>query len=247
MTEETIQCEGGELLVHSWPPQSPACNRVDIRHGLKTHSGHQIWTVEQFAAAGRPVGSGSQTRGFEGGKLAGAAAPAPPPDETSRLRNLIMPHIDAAYSLARFLARDPVAAEDIAQEALLKALRNIDSLRGDVRPWLLAIVRNTFFDRRRREDGRIVAGRAAEAAFAETPDMSQVSPEAALIRRGDVAALRAAIEAIPEPFREALVLRDIEELSYREVSKITGAPLGTVMSRLARARAQLVGKLGSRG
>jgi len=179
-----------------------------------------------------------------GAGLGGAAAPVLPSSQAPRFRDELAPHIDAAYSLARYLARDAAAAEDIAQEALLKAFRSLDSLRGDVKPWLLAIVRNAYFDWRRRGDDRTVTGPAAEAALAQTPDDNHESVETALIRQGDVAALRAAIEAIPEPFREALVLRDLEELSYREVAEITGAPMGTVMSRLARARRMLAERMG---
>ncbi|HEY2710654.1 MAG TPA: sigma-70 family RNA polymerase sigma factor [Caulobacteraceae bacterium] len=175
---------------------------------------------------------------------AGAAAPLPRPSEASRFRELIEPHIDAAYSLARYLTRDATAAEDIAQEALLKAIRAGDSLRGEVRPWLLTIVRNTYFDWRRRDSGRVVTGPAADVVLAETPDEAQPSAESALIRQGDVAALRTAIETIPEPFREALVLRDLDELSYRDVAQITGVPMGTVMSRLARARRMLGERMG---
>jgi RNA polymerase sigma factor (sigma-70 family) len=178
------------------------------------------------------------------GGLPGGTATLSRPLAASRFRELIAPHIDAAYSLARYLARDPAAAEDIAQEALLKAFRNLDGLRGEPRPWLMAIVRNAYFDWRRRGDDRLVGGPAAETALAETPDPDQESVETTLIRRGDVAALRAAIEAVPEPFREALVLRDLEELSYREVAEITGVPMGTVMSRLARARRMLGERLG---
>jgi len=152
--------------------------------------------------------------------------------------------MDAAYSLARYLARDAAAAEDIAQEALLKAYRNIDALRGgEVKPWLLTIVRNAYFDWRRRDNGRTVTGPAAEVAMAETP-AEDTSAEDAVIRQGDVAALRRAIETVPEPFREALVLRDLEELSYREIAEITAVPMGTVMSRLARARRMLGERLG---
>ena len=197
---------------------------------------------ESRSARERPGNPGSESRDRVGDDPVGPAATAPM--EASRFRELITPHIDAAYSLARYLARDPAAAEDIAQEALMKAFRNVGELRGEVRPWLLAIVRNAYFDWRRSDNGRTVTGPAAEAAFAETPDASQASPEAALIRRGDVQALRAAIETIPEPFREALVLRDLEELSYREVSDITGVPLGTVMSRLSRARRMLGERMG---
>ncbi|HVN01401.1 MAG TPA: sigma-70 family RNA polymerase sigma factor [Caulobacteraceae bacterium] len=175
---------------------------------------------------------------------AGVAAPFPRPSGAPRFRELIEPHIDAAYSLARYLARDATAAEDIAQEALLKAFRNIDNVRGEVRPWLLAIVRNTYFDWRRRDGGRLVVGPAADVAMAQTPDDGTPSAEAALIQQGDVAGLRAAIDAIPEPFREALVLRDLEELSYRDVAEITGVPMGTVMSRLARARRMLGERMG---
>ena len=175
---------------------------------------------------------------------AGAAAPFPRPSEAPRFRELIAPHIDAAYSLARYLARDAAAAEDIAQEALLKAFRNIDTLRGDeVKPWLMAIVRNTYFDWRRRDNDRTVTGPVADLAMAETP-AEETSAEDALIRQGDVAALRRAIETIPEPFREALVLRDLEELSYRDVAEVTGVPMGTVMSRLARARRMLGERMG---
>ena len=177
------------------------------------------------------------------GRPGGTATTQPSP-AASRFRELILPHADAAYTLARYLARDPVAAEDIAQEALLKAYRSIDALRSEPRAWLLAIVRNAFFDWRRRGDERLVGGPIAEAQMAEAADPDQETAEASLIRRGDVAALRAAIEAVPEPFREALVLRDLEELSYRQVAEITGVPMGTVMSRLARARRMLGERLG---
>ena len=178
------------------------------------------------------------------GGPSGAAAPLPRPSEAPRFRELIGPHIDAAYSLARYLARDAAAAEDIAQEALLKAFRSIDSLRGgEVKPWLMAIVRNAYFDWRRRDNGRMVTGPAADVAMAETA-AEDSSAEDALIRQGDVAALRRAIETIPEPFREALVLRDLEELSYREIAEITAVPMGTVMSRLARARRMLGERMG---
>ena len=108
------------------------------------------------SAASGPAGFSSAPRGApRRAEPAGAAAPFPRPSEAPRFRELIAPHIDAAYSLARYLARDAAAAEDIAQEALLKAFRNIDSLRGgEVKPWLMAIVRNAYFDWRRRDNGR---------------------------------------------------------------------------------------------
>jgi RNA polymerase sigma-70 factor (ECF subfamily) len=178
---------------------------------------------------------------------AGTAPPVPRPPEAARFRELILPHIDAAYSLARYLARDPTAAEDIAQEALLKAYRNLGALRGPPKPWLLAIVRNAHFDWRRAQRGAPLGGPAAEVVFAETADPTLETAEATLIRQGDVEGLRAAIEGVPEPFREALVLRELEELSYREIAEITGAPIGTVMSRLARARGMLARRMGVPG
>jgi len=195
--------------------------------------------------AARPAASPSSgNRTLVGGSLTGTAA-QPRPLAAPRFRDLIAPHIDAAYSLARYLARDPVAAEDIAQEALLKAFRNLDSLRGEPKPWLMAIVRNAYFDWRRRGDEQhLVGGEAAEDALADAADPDQDTPETALIRRGDVAQLRAAIQQLPEPFREALVLRELEELSYREVADVTSVPLGTVMSRLSRARRMLGERLG---
>ncbi len=105
-------------------------------------------------------------------------------------------------------------------------------------------MRNAYFDWRRSSHAPTLTGPAAEVALAETPDDTQDSAETQLIRSGDVAALRTAIEGVPEPFREALVLRELEELSYREIAEITGAPIGTVMSRLARARRVLGERMG---
>jgi RNA polymerase sigma factor (sigma-70 family) len=196
------------------------------------------------STASGPAGFSSAPRGEIRDRPPGGAAAPPRPSGAPRFRELIGPHIDAAYSLARYLARDAAAAEDIAQEALLKAYRNIDSLRGgEVKPWLMTIVRNAYFDWRRRDNGRTVTGPAAEVAMAETP-ADDTSAEDALVRQGDIAALRRAIETVPEPFREALVLRDLEELSYREIAEITAVPMGTVMSRLARARRMLGERMG---
>lgn len=169
------------------------------------------------------------------------------PASAARFRLLVLPHLGAAYSLARYLCRDAVAAEDIAQEAMLKAYRGFAGLRGgDAKPWLLAIVRNAYFDWIRRNRGW--EGLTAPAPGADDmsgiADPDQPSPESRLIQRGDVDALRAAIEAIPEPFREALVLRALEEMPYAAIAQVTGVPLGTVMSRLARARALLGRALG---
>jgi RNA polymerase sigma factor (sigma-70 family) len=176
----------------------------------------------------------------DGGRRA-AAEPDPPPlsaAEAQRFRVLIMPHLDAAYGFARYLTRDPSQAEDIVQEAFLKALRGFAGFRGgDPRAWLFAIVRTTFLSAAR---GRTTWADAEEIdAIASKDD----NPEAALLRQGEVASVRGAIEALPEPFREALVLRELEELSYRQIAEATSAPIGTVMSRLARARQMLLAAL----
>jgi RNA polymerase sigma factor (sigma-70 family) len=177
----------------------------------------------------------------------GAVAPAPlGPAERERFRRTVLPHLDAAYSFARFLCRDGAAAEDIVQEAFLRALRGFQGFRGDSpRAWLFAIVRNCVFTSGRAERGRA-------SLFADVPEPSDAlqggagadTPESMLVRSGEVEAVRRAIQTLPEPFRETLVLREIEDMSYREVAEVTGAPIGTVMSRLARARKMLAEALG---
>jgi RNA polymerase sigma-70 factor, ECF subfamily len=159
--------------------------------------------------------------------------------------DLVLPHLDAAYSLARFLTRDSEAAEDVVQDAVLKAHRGFASFRGgDAKAWLLTIVRREFIDwsNARRSAGAVFADVRAEAE-AEMARWDGDDPERALLRKGDVGAVREAIADLPEPFREAIVLRELEELSYAQVSAVTGAPLGTVMSRLARGRELLARRL----
>jgi RNA polymerase sigma-70 factor (ECF subfamily) len=155
------------------------------------------------------------------------------------LEQLILPHLDAAYNLARWLTRDAHDAEDVVQEACVRALRYIKSLKpGDVRPWFLTIVRNAFYDwiaRNRpaeliHDDGTIVA---------VTEDPSATDPQEAAIRKAEMQGLAEALAALPLQFREALVLRELEGLSYKEIARIADVPIGTVMSRLARARGLL--------
>ncbi len=188
-------------------------------------------------------------RPFGAGGAGGTVATAPSPSSaSSRFRELILPHLDSAYSLARYLCRDAAAAEDIAQDALLKAYRGFDSYRGgDPRAWLLAIVRNAYFDWARRRRAWETMTVADPDAGAEVVDGEAADAEQGLIQRGDVQALRAAVETLPEPFREALVLREFEELPYKTIAEVTGAPMGTVMSRLARARQMLGRAMGLAG
>ncbi|HMK89259.1 MAG TPA: sigma-70 family RNA polymerase sigma factor [Methylocystis sp.] len=174
----------------------------------------------------------------------------PASDEARRLfREQVLPWLDDAYSLARWLAGAGADAEDIVQDAYLKALKALEHTRVEnPRAWLLAIVRTTAYGwlAKNRPAAIVLAGGAEEAeahAPAASSDASP-SPEAALIEAADRARLSAAIEALPIVFREALVLREVNGLSYREIAEATGAPVGTVMSRLARARGLLIAKLG---
>ena len=158
---------------------------------------------------------------------------------------LALPHLDAAYCLARWLLRDPVAAEDVVQEAMLRALTYIGSFRGDnARAWLLRIVRTAAHDRlaataRSCEVPLVMQGDEDAPAVNEPADPAD-DPEAALSRRQDRAALAAALAALPVELRECLVLRELEEMSYRDIAQVTGVPVGTVMSRLWRARQALL-------
>jgi RNA polymerase sigma factor (sigma-70 family) len=173
-----------------------------------------------------------------GAAAAAAIAGAPDPERARRFHKEAMPHLESAYSFARYLCRDDHAAEDIVHEAYVRALRGYGGFRGeDIRPWLFAIVRNCFLD-------SIKAGRDtialddAPAATSEK-DADHETPETILARKRDAERLRDTIESLPEPFREAIVLRELEELSYKEIAMIAGVPIGTVMSRLARARQML--------
>jgi RNA polymerase sigma factor (sigma-70 family) len=176
------------------------------------------------------------------GVRASPPAPAPlNPAQAARFRETTLPHLEAAYNLARFLARDPIAAEDIVQEAFVRALRGFDGYGGgQARAWLLAIVRNCFFDwlKANRTHAALLVEPSdeAERTLERLPDPAAEDPEAALLRQADARTLRTMVDQLPEPFRQALVLREFEELSYREIGEATGAPIGTVMSRLARAR-----------
>ena len=150
----------------------------------------------------------------------------------------IMPHLDAAYSLARFLVRNDQDAEDVVQEACLRAFRFYENFRGEnSRAWFLKIVRNTSFtalQRTRTNEADVVFDEELHSPEDAQPDVGEQ-----LDRELDRQTVRAAIEELPAEFREVITLRELEDCSYKEIADIANIPVGTVMSRLARARRQL--------
>lgn len=160
-----------------------------------------------------------------------------PQGSAARFETAVLPHLDAAYNLARWLMRRSHDAEDIVQEATLRALRSFDGFRGgDARSWLLTIVRNTCYSRMRAERG---GETPAEPEQLQAITSTAPAPPAVLERQMDGESLREAIDQLPIDFREALVLREMEGMSYKQIADVTGVAVGTVMSRLSRARGRL--------
>ena len=165
------------------------------------------------------------------------------PEKARRFRDAALPHLDAVYTLARYLLRDAADAEDAVQECYLRALKHFDSYRGPaMKPWLFAILRNVCraeFARRAGSPTAPIEDVPEDAAQTPLWHDAPETPEAQMLHRWDASTIRRLVEALAEPFRETFVLREIQELSYREIADVVGAPVGTVMSRLARARALL--------
>jgi RNA polymerase sigma-70 factor, ECF subfamily len=156
-----------------------------------------------------------------------------------RFELLAMPHLDAAYNLARWLTHNDHDAQDVVQEALLRAMRYIDGLRGDgARAWLLQIVRHTCYSwlKENRPVEKVVLD-DFDDAWHDISAPSADEPPAIAMRKADKAQINAAIARLPVPYREVLVLRELEDLSYADIARIAEIPVGTVMSRLSRARA----------
>jgi RNA polymerase sigma factor (sigma-70 family) len=209
------------------------------------------WGV--FASQGGLFGKAAATprrRAGEGSAavVRQAAEPSGPPQgpaDIERFRRLLLPFQDDAYGFALHLCRDPSAAEDLTQEAYLKAFRGFSGYRGgEPKAWLLAIVRSAFLDwARGRKAWAGLVDPHAEAEAAEQAPAQDPSVEELMVLQAGVGELRQAIAALPEPFRQTLVLRELQEMNYRQIAEITGAPIGTVMSRLARARGLLIAAL----
>ena len=159
-------------------------------------------------------------------------------ESTAQFEQAILPHLDAAYNLARWLTGNDQDAQDVVQDASLRALKFFGGFRGgNSRAWLLTIVRNTFYNWLEKNRPREVStGGDEELQTVEDPS---VDPALLLARSSNIEAVRNAIAALPVEFREIVVLRELEDCSYKEISDVAGVPIGTVMSRLARARKQL--------
>jgi len=150
----------------------------------------------------------------------------------------VLPHLDAAFNYARWLTRNDADAEDVVQDACVRAMRFFSSLRDDdARAWLFTIVRNAWYSRVSRK-ANVAEGTRLNDGQDQRPD-NALDPEERLLQQHTVGLVRAALEQLPVDFREAIVLREIEGLSYREIAEVAGVPIGTVMSRLARARERL--------
>ena len=163
------------------------------------------------------------------------------PSELERFDAVVLPHLDAAYTLARYLARNDQDAEDLVQEACLRAFRYFPGFRGNEGPegraWLLAIVRNAAHTWRQRHRADAMATEFNEELHSDA--IVSDHAESALERQSARESLRRALDRLGPEFREVIVLRELEELSYKEISDVTGVPVGTVMSRLSRARRRL--------
>lgn len=166
-------------------------------------------------------------------------------DRRARFERLALPHLDAAFNLARWLSGSPNDADDVVQDAFLRAFRFFESFDGDnARAWLLAIVRNTWFTewRRRRnhvDDMSYDETVEGEEALPGWEEHSLDDPESLIVRRDEIRLVHRALDALAVEYREVIVLRELEDMSYRDIATVVGIPVGTVMSRLSRGRRML--------
>jgi RNA polymerase sigma-70 factor, ECF subfamily len=182
-------------------------------------------------------------RGQPACEIAAGDAIMDPRDKAQRFRDAALPHLDDVYTLARYLLRNSADAEDAAQECYLRALRHFDSYRGpEMKPWLFAILRNVCRAELTRRSGSLVGMDDDVQTDEDAAPVWQeplASPEAAMMRDWHADTVRRLVAELPVAFREAIVLREVNDLSYREIAEVVGVPVGTVMSRLARARCML--------
>jgi RNA polymerase sigma-70 factor (ECF subfamily) len=166
-----------------------------------------------------------------------------PQDDHRAFQDAVLPHLDAAYTLARWITRRPQDAEDVVQEALVRALKYFSGYRGgNARAWFLTIVRNTSFTWLQRHRSPEIQT-DSEERMAERPDENS-NPEAVMLQGASRQKVRLAVGELPLEFREVVILRELEGLDYKEIAAVVGVPIGTVMSRLARGRARLQESLG---
>jgi RNA polymerase sigma factor (sigma-70 family) len=215
---------------------------LDRRVALAPTSDPSGRMPEHMPTPGGPPAS--SRRRFDGDRVSGD-------DDKARFASVVLPHLGDAFALARWLTGDRADAEDVVQDACLRAFRGIAGFSGgNARAWVLTIVRHTAFTwlGKNRPAALVVTDdiEAVERAQRERRpgDEESETPETALIAKADTARLEAAVAALPTPFRETLVLREMQGLDYREIAEVTGVPVGTVMSRLARARRRLAEIIG---
>ncbi|MDK4702671.1 sigma-70 family RNA polymerase sigma factor [Rhizobium sp. CNPSo 4062] len=223
---------GGQLPPWTWhSPQNTAISRF----------ARFLARLRNFIAEAKP---GNHAIQMVVAQSAAGAEPLKLDESMRRFQQTIIPHLDAAYNFARFLSRDADAAQDIVQEAYLRAYRGFGGFRdGDARAWTFTIVRNCYHAwlqegrRKTRYEQPMTDERDSdEGSPSPDPASEEDTPEAAFIRKSETQRVREVINRLPDAMREVLVLRELEDLSYKEIAEIIDAPIGTVMSRLARAR-----------
>lgn len=224
------------------PKPEATTDKADATDGAEAH--HDAGSPAAFSAGATPVSGNDRGHGVSDPDTDRRQILfADDADRAKHFQMLVLPHLDDAYNLARWLMREPQDAEDAVQDAYLRAYRSFDTFRGaNPRAWILTIVRNvcrtSLQSRRLHETMPLMPDDedGADPGAGAVADPVELDPEAALARKTEDQALRRLIAALPLAYRETLILREMEELSYQEIADATATPIGTVMSRLARAR-----------
>jgi RNA polymerase sigma factor (sigma-70 family) len=217
---------------------------MSIAAVLRPEGWHQSRGGPVPRAVPSPARTPERPRASNGGPVTGP----PTGDDRTRFAAVVTPHLDDAFALARWLTGNRTDAEDVVQEACLRAYRAIAGFSGgNARAWVLTIVRHTAYTwlRRNRSASLVMVDdlEAVERTNVDAGDQERATPETELIAKANAARLEAAIAELPAPFKDTLVLRDVQGLDYREIAEITEVPIGTVMSRLARARRRLAARI----